>query len=81
MKSEVKKMNWTTELNVHDKEVDSKTVSKVKAIECELISKHNYRWYKVNQTYMVLIPCDENGEPTEKGIEKIKKHKEMLNIV
>lgn len=81
MKSEVKKMNWTNELNVHDEEVDSKILAKVKAMERELISKRNYRWYKVKPTYMVLIPCDENGEPTEKGIEKIKKHKEMLNIV
>lgn len=75
-----KKMNWATELNVHDEEKDNKLLSKMRSMEKSLIRK-GYRWYSIKDTYKVLIPCDEWGHPTEEGLRKIEKHKEMLNIV
>lgn len=78
--SEIKKLNWATELN--DKVEGNKALLKAKAIEKKLIKERNYRWYDVTPTYRILVPCDaESGKPTEEGVAKIKRHKEMLNIV
>ena len=79
-KSATKKLNSFTELEVHDREEESKVLAKAKAREKQL-KKQGYRWYEVKPTYRVLIPCDESGEPTKEGLKKLQKHKEMLNIV
>ena len=80
MNKGTKKLNWSTELDVNDEESRSKLLCKVRQLEKGLIKK-GYRWYRIRPTYQVLVPCDEEGNPTEEGLKKIQKHKDMLNIV
>jgi len=78
MNSVTKKLNWATELDVHEE--GNKVLQKAKERERKLIRK-GYRWYSLKPNYKVLIPCDEDGNPTDVGVDKLNKHKEMLNIV
>lgn len=79
MNKGTKKLNWSTELNVKDEESDNEVLQKAKQMEKKL-KKDGYRWYNIKPTYKVLIPCDEMGEPTEEGLKKIKKHKDLIGI-
>ena len=74
-----KKLNWATELNVKDEEIENKVLQKARQLEKKL-TKEGYRWLQIKPTYSVLIPCDEEGNPTEEGLKKIQKHKELIGI-
>lgn len=42
--------------------------------------KNGWKYIKVGNVTKILVPCDEKGNPTQKGIEKICKLKELLGI-
>lgn len=43
------------------------------------LMKKGWRWIKIKPTYSVFVPCDENGEPNERGKKIIEKHLDILD--
>lgn len=81
-RSEIKKLNWSTELSQYDDEEKVKILTKVREAERKLVKEQNCKWVKLSPTFRILIPFDkETNEPTESGMKKIRQYKEMLNIV
>lgn len=37
-----------------------------------------WRWVQVGKITKVLVPCDENGDPTEDGLQRIERVKRNL---
>lgn len=47
-----------------------KALVRAKKYEKKLEDK-GWRWFKINNRTQVLVPCDENGNPTKEGQQKI----------
>lgn len=62
--------NWAS-LKHTVTENDRKALVKAKRMEKQL-KKDGWRWVKINTRTMILIPCDEKGEPTKRGEEMIR---------
>jgi len=58
---------------------DLKALSEAKIME-KNDEKKGYRWIKINNRLSIHVPCDKDGNPTKKGLEKIKKLKEYERI-
>lgn len=69
--------NWVNDKIVGDKDI--RALEKAKTLEKRDL-KNGYRWYRINERNKILIPCNEKGYPTSKGLEKIKLFKEHLGI-
>ena len=48
-------------------------------IERERI-KQGWRWVKVGARSKILVPCDNQGNPTQDGLQRIEKMKQNLGI-
>lgn len=76
--------NITNELVcASEREENFKTTKKAfescKKREKEQIEK-GWKWVKVGARTQVLVPCDDNGNPTEIGQKKIKKLSDFLGL-
>ena len=58
-------------------ETDKRTLTKVRNKETEY-TKKGWRYVRISNTTQVFVPCDEEGKPTLKGEETIKRYKEYL---
>lgn len=70
--------NWVYDKNIVT-EKDRKALEKAKEIEKDKLEQ-GYRYIKVNNRLQVLVPCDENGNPTEKGMAIIKEKQALYGI-
>ena len=70
--------NWVNDKGAVS-EKDKTALEKAKRLESHDL-KNGYRWYKINERNKILVPCNEKGYPTSKGLEKIKRFKEHLGI-
>ena len=43
--------------------------------------KNGWRWKKVHDSLSLLVPCDENGNPTEHGEKIIERYRHTLGLV
>lgn len=76
--------NITNELVcTSEREENFKTTKKAfescKKREKEQIEK-GWKWVKVGARTQVLVPCDDDGNPTEIGLRQIEKIKKILGI-
>lgn len=55
-----------------------KGLCKSKAL-MEQREKQGWRFVKISPTTEIQVPCDENGNPTKKGEEKIQRMREHLS--
>lgn len=68
-----------TNLAVHNKkpvtDTDRKALEKAKKMEAEN-NKKGFKWIRLKPNLAVHVPCDENGNLTEKGQKIINAYKE-----
>ena len=56
-----------------------RSLAKAKAIERKRLAQ-GWQYVRIDPRTEVLVPCDENGNPTEEGQIKIAKHKAALSV-
>lgn len=71
--------NWVYNKNVVN-DSDLRMLEKARKQEREKI-KQGYRWILACKNLKVFVPCDENGEPTEKGKEMIEAHLKAFGVI
>ena len=71
--------NWVYNKNVVN-DSDLRMLEKARKQEREKI-KQGYRWILACKNLKVFVPCDENGEPTEKGKEMIETHLKAFGVI
>ena len=62
--------------------------SRIEALKCvkrghdveEKRRKQGWRYIKITPTYQVFVPCDKKGNPTEEGMVRINRQKQLLGI-
>lgn len=58
--------------------------AKVAAKKCAKMEheriKQGWRWVKVCAHSKILVPCDEKGNPTQDGLQRIERMKQSLGI-
>lgn len=42
--------------------------------------KEGWRYINIKDNYQVFVPCDESGKPTQEGMVRINRQKELLGI-
>ena len=42
--------------------------------------KKGWRYVKITPTYQVFVPCDKKGNPTDDGLRRINRQKQLLGI-
>lgn len=57
--------NWTSNKN-RVTDADKKALAKAKAMEAA-DTENGYKWVRLKAGLMVHVPCDENGDVTDKG--------------
>ena len=62
--------NWIYD-NKTTTEKDAKALEHVKVIERKNI-KQGYRWIRISPITEIHVPCDNEGNPTEEGLRRIK---------
>lgn len=60
-------------------ETDIRNLEKAKLYE-EDKKKQGWQWKKVSNTLTLLVPCDEEGNPTNEGLKIIKRQKARFGI-
>lgn len=68
--------NWVTG-NTTVTEADVRALKHAKKYEKELL-RSGYRWFRINARTKVLVECDADGNPTERGKRQIEKQKSLL---
>lgn len=58
-------------------ESDRRVLAKAKKQEEKFISK-GWRWFSITPTLKILVECDAEGNPTEKGKRQIKRKQEQF---
>ena len=71
--------NWVYSKNVVN-DSDLRMLEKAQKQEKEK-SKQGYRWILACKNLKVFVPCDKNGEPTEKGKEMIEAHLKAFGVI
>ena len=71
--------NWVYNKNVVNNS-DLRMLEKARKQEREK-SKQGYRWILACKNLKVFVPCDKNGEPTEKGKEMIEAHLKAFGVI
>ena len=71
--------NWVYNKNVVN-DSDLRMLEKARKQEKEK-SKQGYRWIWACKNLKVFVPCDKNGEPTEKGKEMIEAHLKAFGVI
>lgn len=61
-------------------ESDLRLLEKARKQEKEK-SKQGYRWILACKNLKVFVPCDENGEPTDKGKQMIEAHLKAFGVI
>lgn len=69
---------WAEEKNIVTQAAIN-AVKKGKKQEEEKL-KNGWKYIQVGNTTKILVPCDEDGNPTEDGTRRINKLKEILGI-
>lgn len=70
--------NWVYEKgNVREKDIIE--LEKAKKRE-RRDGKNGYRWIKINERNKLFIPCDKDGNPTERGQRMISNFKIYMGI-
>ena len=77
MSSVTNEIFWLTENSNYNRD---KAISSVRRNdEKEMKEKtQGWRWVRINSQHKIYIPCDEDGNPTKEGVEKIQRFKEHL---
>lgn len=70
--------NWIYDKNTV-REKDIKALEKAKSIERKKI-KDGYRYFKICDKMQMLLPCDRNGNPTDRAIKVINERKRMYGL-
>jgi hypothetical protein len=68
--------NWVHERGIVT-EKDRIALERAKKMEAKEIKK-GYRWYKIDNRTKILVECDKDGNPTERGLECIERYKSMF---
>ena len=71
--------NWVSNNNGTVTEADLKALARAKRIDARK-EKNGHRWININDRIKVLVECDKNGKPTEKGMRTITLHKKLQGI-
>ena len=71
--------NWVYSKNVVS-DSDLRMLEKAQKQEKEK-SKQGYRWILACKNLKVFVPCDENGEPTDKGKQMIEAHLKAFGVI
>ena len=71
--------NWVYNKNVVN-DSDLRMLEKARKQEREKI-KQGYRWILACKNLKVFVPCDENGEPTDKGKQMIEAHLKAFGVI
>ena len=71
--------NWAYNKNIVS-ESDLRMLEKARKQEKEK-SKQGYRWILACKNLKVFVPCDENGEPTDKGKRMIEAHLKAFGVI
>lgn len=71
--------NWVYNKNVVN-DSDLRMLEKARKQEREKI-KQGYKWILACKNLKVFVPCDKNGEPTEKGKEMIEAHLKAFGVI
>ena len=71
--------NWVYNKNVVN-DSDLRMLEKARKQEKEK-SKQGYRWILACKNLKVFVPCDENGEPTDKGKQMIEAHLKAFGVI
>lgn len=61
-------------------ESDLRMLEKARKQEKEK-SKQGYRWISACKNLKVFVPCDEKGEPTDKGEKMIEAHLKAFGVI
>jgi hypothetical protein len=61
-------------------ESDRKGLEKAHRYEARL-EKKGYRWYTINSRTKILVECDKDGNPTQRGKQQIKRAQENCGIM
>ena len=71
--------NWVYNKNVVN-DSDLRMLEKARKQEREKI-KQGYRWILACKNLKVFVPCDKDGEPTEKGKQMIEAHLKAFGVI
>ena len=71
--------NWAYNKNVVN-DSDLRMLEKARKQEREK-SKQGYRWIGACKNLKVFVPCDEKGEPTDKGKQMIEAHLKAFGVI
>ncbi len=72
------KLAWAEE---HHAVAQAAKVAAKKCVEMEHERiKQGWRWIKVGTHSKILVPCDEKGNPTQDGLQRIERMKQSLGI-
>jgi hypothetical protein len=69
--------NWSVNNKKTVTDADIKALEKAKKIEAEN-DRNGFKWIKLKPNLAVHVPCDEDGNITEKGRRIIEAYKENL---
>lgn len=61
-------------------ESDSRGLEKAHRYEKAMLKK-GYRWYTINSRTKILVECDKDGNPTQRGKQQIKRAQENCGIM
>ena len=71
--------NWVYNKNVVN-DSDLRMLEKARKQEKEK-SKQGYRWILACKNLKVFVPCDKDGEPTDKGKQMIEAHLKAFGVI
>ena len=71
--------NWVHNKNAVN-ESDLRMLEKARKQEKEK-SKQGYRWILACKNLKVFVPCDKDGEPTDKGKQMIEAHLKAFGVI
>lgn len=71
--------NWVYNKNVVN-DSDLRMLEKARKQEREK-SKQGYRWILACKNLKVFVPCDKDGEPTDKGKQMIEAHLKAFGVI
>ena len=71
--------NWSKKETGTVKEYDIVGLERAKRYEKDLLKK-GHRWIRINSRTKVLVECDADGKPTERGKRQIQMQQECFNV-
>ena len=72
--------NWVSQSASHTvTESDRRGLEKAHRHEKEML-KNGYRWHTINSSTKILVECDKDGNPTQRGKQQIKRAREIVAL-